>query len=181
MPGWALRRIKAEFTRRPGHNTPAPLIHIPIPDTGEGTDSQAHALYASLDTSPPPVSGPSVLLAELHPDATRALHLIGDATRRTDDGPARFFHRAYRRLHRDSFLLVACRQAHGEDGELLDPCGRLIALARSAGFVYRQHILLVHATASGGRLHPTADAPAEPSGPWRHRPVHSDLLLFTPA
>jgi hypothetical protein len=43
-------------------------------------------------------------------------------------------------------------------------------------------ILLVHATASGNRLHPTPDALAEPSGPFRrHRPVHSDLLLFTPA
>jgi hypothetical protein len=179
LPNWALRRIRTEFTHRPGHQAPAPLLHMAIPGTGDGMDARTR--HAHPDTNPPKVSGPPVLLAELH-DATRTLHKPGDNSGRGVEGLAGFFHRAYRLLRTGGLLLTASRQAHRDDGELLDPCGQLIASARAAGFVYRQHILLVHATASGSRLHPTPDAPAEPSGPfWRHRPVHSDLLLFTTA
>ena len=79
-------------------------------------------------------------------------------------------------------MLVACRQHHREGGELIDPCGHVVAAARSAGFVYRQHILIVHASARGNRLHPAPCAPEqEPDQGWRHRTIHTDLLMFTPA
>ncbi|UED86353.1 hypothetical protein [Streptomyces profundus] len=104
------------------------------------------------------------------------------------DGPSDrlpgFFYRAHRLLSDSTgMLLVACRQYHEAGGELVDPCGEVVAAARGAGFVYRQHVLVVHAFAHDGCLHPTPDAPSPiPRGvAWRHRTIHTDLLVFTPA
>jgi hypothetical protein len=61
--------------------------------------------------------------------------------------------------------------------------GQLIAHARSAGLVYTQHVIALHAALGDDRLrspapqlvgsHPAADA-----AQLTHRPVHTDLLLF---
>ena len=61
--------------------------------------------------------------------------------------------------------------------------GQLIAHARSAGLVYVQHVVAVHAALGEDRLlsppapHPAAQAVASPADT-RHLPVHTDLLLF---
>lgn len=157
LPGWALRRIHAEFAPRPSGD-PLPVLRLQPTTT---------------DASPAPV--PAVLVTELPPGNTKGTGGSGV------DLPG-FLGTAFHHLRHGGFLLVACRQHHREDGEVIDPCGEVIATARAAGFVYRQHILIIHATALGGRLRPTPDAPADEGAPfWRHRTIHTDLLMFTPA
>jgi hypothetical protein len=168
-----LSRIQVEFVPRLRRD-PSPLLRVTVPDTHSDEDAWMHA----AETWPSGEDCAPVVLAEL-PDLW-ALH-VPQGVR---DGLSGFFDRARRVLQQRerALLLVACRQQHQDDGELSDPCGQVIACGRSAGFVYRQHILVVHATASGNRLHPTPDAPAGEPGPWwRHRTIHTDLLVFTPA
>jgi hypothetical protein len=183
VPDWALRRIRTEFTIRPGQ-PPASLLHVVFSDTRPGMDARARLLDAPAGDEA--ALTPPVVLAQFPDTSSPSSEGEGAAGRvqpAEDDLPG-FFYRVHRLLRcRDGgLLLVACRQRHREDGELSDPCGQLIACGRSAGFVYRQHIVIVHATASGNRLHPTDDAPADEPGPWwRHRTIHTDLLVFTPA
>ena len=180
VPSWALARVRAEFTHRPGR-TPLPLLNLALPGTEPGGNAQPSHPGANPGPWPRPHPGPAVVLAQLPPDGARGVCRGGPVTGGLDEGVPGFFHRVHRLLRRDGgLLLAACRQQHEAAGELLDPAGRLTACARSAGFVYRQHILIVHATADGSRLHPTPDAPApQPAGVWRHRLLHTDLLLFT--
>ena len=77
------------------------------------------------------------------------------------------------------FRSIHTHPLHTTDG-MRDPAGALLRAARTAGFAYTQHLVLVH--------HPlTAPLPPHPTrrpaahGP-AHRRVHSDLyLLTTPA
>lgn len=117
-----------------------------------------------------------VLLAELLTPA-RTFHDAhpGDE----DEGWPGFFHRAHSLLRGGGLLLTASRQHHGE-GRLADPCGALIACARTAGFTYLQHVIVVHAVITGDQLTPDPDAPAPAADghPAVHRLLHTDLLVF---
>ncbi|MEU0846172.1 hypothetical protein ABZ370_42985 [Streptomyces sp. NPDC005962] len=58
-------------------------------------------------------------------------------------------------------------------GCLTDPLGPLIAAARTAGFCYLQHIVIVHGRSNGDRIEPTPIMGAPPGL------IHSDLLVLS--
>jgi hypothetical protein len=76
-------------------------------------------------------------------------------------------------------LLAACERLLRPGGTLAvitagpDPAhpGTVVAAARAAGFLYTQHIVLLHAAIDGDRLDP---GPAAPCG----AAAHTDLLVF---
>jgi hypothetical protein len=171
LPAWAVERIRSEFTRprQPGQ-LPLPLLRLAVPDHRPGMDARTRC----TGDTPAFFARRAVILAELHPDAlpanTGATH--PDAVD-TGDWPG-FFHRTHRLLTRGGFLLAAARQQRTA-GRLTDPLGALVAHARTAGFTYLQHIVVVHGHAAGDRIVPTP-APGMPAGL-----VHSDLLVFQTA
>ncbi|WP_233415917.1 hypothetical protein [Streptomyces sp. N35] len=118
----------------------------------------------------------SLLLAELHPDTLQyAPRHVSAAVGMADavgGGWSDFFCRAHRVLPAGGLLLLATRQRR-DSGRLIDPLGTLITCARTAGFRYLQHIVVVHAQPVGERLVPAPPADAPPGL------VHSDLLAFT--
>jgi len=75
-----------------------------------------------------------------------------------------------RALRRGGVLAVAIAGPAAADGALADTAGSVVAIARAAGLVYAQHIVLLRAAIEGDRL-----APAAPGGGG----VHDDLLVFT--
>ncbi|MEV0117684.1 hypothetical protein AB0H77_31360 [Streptomyces sp. NPDC050844] len=117
-----------------------------------------------------------VLLAELHPDTlsdtSRVTGVSGEMPGAMEDSWPGFFHRAHRILPADGLLLLATRQRR-DAGRLTDPLGTLIACARTAGFRYLQHLVVVHGHAVDARIAP---APPEAAPPGL---IHSDLLLFS--
>lgn len=121
-------------------------------------------------------TGPKVVLAELHPDALPVVPVSAGPhpDRAQADGWPGFFHRTHRLLAQGGFLLTAARQQR-ENGRLADPLGMLVACARTAGFTYLQHIVVVHGHIHGDRIH-SAPPPQAPPGL-----IHSDLLVFAPS
>ncbi|WP_055548979.1 hypothetical protein [Streptomyces sp. NBRC 110028] len=177
LPVWAIDKIRAEFAHRPGH-VPAPLITIRINDAGPGMDARTRSVTYATDPSGVrrPSRGP-VLLAELHPDTLPAsddtlLPSTEDMPGAMENGWPGFFHRAHRLLPGDGLLLLAARQRR-DAGCLTDPLGPLIAAARTAGFCYLQHIVIVHGHPSGDRIEPTPIKGAPPGL------IHSDLLVLS--
>ncbi|MFI0772950.1 hypothetical protein ACH4TQ_50260 [Streptomyces sp. NPDC021218] len=176
LPGWTLDKIRAEFAHQPGR-PPARLIKIRIHDTEPGMDTRARVTYLAAREDGKRSRMEPVLLAELHPDALPA---PGDEPApgcdqmpgAMENGWSGFFHRAHRLLPRDGILLLATRQRR-DAGRLTDPLGLLIASARTAGFRYLQHIVIVHG-------HPTDDhiTPAPPEGAPPGL-IHSDLLVLS--
>lgn len=80
---------------------------------------------------------PMVVLAQLPAHLAHSAEAAASpVTGAMDQGLPGFFYRAQRLLPPEGRLLGACHQQHWEDGELVDPCGGLIACARSAGLVY---------------------------------------------
>ncbi|WP_327672706.1 MULTISPECIES: hypothetical protein [unclassified Streptomyces] len=180
LPGWAIDKIRAEFTRSPGR-PPTGLLRLTINDSAPGMDARipctTHAGDRDGDTAPGEPGPSPVILAELHPDSLPApdAPLTGSAMPGSlDDGWPGFFHRAHRLLDGDGLLLVAARQRRDHD-QLRDPLGLLIATARTAGFRYLQHIVVIHAHADGDHLVPTPPDPDIPDV------VHSDLLVLDTA
>ncbi|WP_419994457.1 hypothetical protein [Streptomyces boninensis] len=116
----------------------------------------------------------TVLLAELHPDT------LPDAQLATaDDGAAEagwpgFFHRAHRLLRGNGDLLLLATRQRRNGGGLTDPLGWLVACARTAGFSYLQHIVVVHGRGEEGRI---VAAPPDNMAP---ELIHSDLLVLDP-
>lgn len=174
LPPWVIDRIRREFTNWPGR-LPASLLCIRIGDTGAGMDARTPATrYAAEDTNAED-GQPHVLLAELHPDTLPSPgdDLIGSEIRGAlDDGWPGFFHRAHRLLPEKGILLLGTRQRRVA-GRLTDPLGLLIASARTAGFTYRQHIVVVHAHMDGNELVPSPPADAPPGL------IHSDLPVLS--
>ncbi|MBA0049787.1 hypothetical protein E0L36_02365 [Streptomyces sp. AJS327] len=142
-----------------------------------GVDARAR-VAACADPSDS-VTGITLLLAEIHPDTFTEPSPSPPAPL-LDPLPTHrqvwsdFLHRALRLLPPDGILLIATRQHRSPQG-LFDPLGDLTAAARSAGFLYLQHVVVVHARAAEDRLQPPAATEALPNGL-----SHSDLLLFSP-
>jgi hypothetical protein len=167
LPLWALDRIRHEFTRpRLTGQQRLPLLRLAIPDGRPGMDARIRC----TDTLPP-APRRAVILAELHPDALPTLHgATHPQTAQHDEWPG-FFHRTHHLLARGGFLLAAARQQRLA-GRLTDPLGALVATARTAGFRYLQHIVIVHGHLAGDRIAPTPPAGMPPGL------IHSDLLVF---
>ncbi|WP_344396481.1 hypothetical protein, partial [Streptomyces vastus] len=176
LPAWAIDKIRTEFVGRPGHG-PAPLLKIAIRDTAPGMDARIPSTpFAAAVDDEDATSRPSILLAELHPDALPApaddLQAVVGMPGAREDGWPGFFHRAHRLLPTNGILLLATRQRR-QAGRLTDPLGTLIAGARTAGFRYLQHIVIVYGHPAGDRL-----VPAPP--PDASRGVaHCDLIALS--
>ncbi|MFE3186845.1 hypothetical protein ACFXKR_39250 [Streptomyces violascens] len=174
LPDWAIDKIRTEFTHRPGRK-PAALWRLTIHDTNAGMDARTPC---TADHAPD--TGDSrrtpVILAELHPDtlpvaAPHSRYGTGEQGA-IDDGWPGFFHRVQRLLRPDGLLLLATRQRR-DAGKLTCPLGLLIATARTAGFRYLQHVVIVHGHAVDDRIVP---APPEGAPPGL---IHSDLLVLS--
>lgn len=171
LPAWSIDRIRREFT--PAGQPPVPLYRIRITDTAPGMDTRTPC--ATYPGETPPAGPFRLLLAELHPDT---LPRPGEnpphagTAGALDEGWPGFFHRAHRLLRAGGLLLLATRQRR-DAGRLTDPLGLLIASARTAGFTYQQHVVIVHGHADGDSIIPTPPHGAPPSL------VHSDLLTLS--
>ncbi|MCL7377045.1 hypothetical protein [Streptomyces sp. 35G-GA-8] len=173
LPDWAIEKIHAEFTHRPGH-LPTPLLTLSIGDTEPGMDARTPCT-THTDTADGTMDRPAVLLAELHPDALPVGPLTPAASEMPgamENGWPGFFHRAHRLMPADGLLLLATRQ-HRDAGGLTDPLGSLIACARTAGFRYLQHIVIAHTHPAEDRLVPNPPTDAAPGV------THSDLIVLT--
>ncbi|MER0240860.1 hypothetical protein AAHZ94_02240 [Streptomyces sp. HSW2009] len=159
LPAWALDKIRTEFVGCPA-SAPAPLLKIAIRDAEAGMDARIPStMLPSGADGGEPARPPTLILAELHPDAlpasTEALPTGGVETLGSvEDGWPDFFHRAHRLLPSDGLMLLATRQRRDAD-RLRDPLGTLVATARTAGFHYLQHIVVVYAHLAGDQLVPS--------------------------
>lgn len=128
--------------------------------------------------------GPGLLLAPGDPDAGQAaLAITGrhgpgccSAPRPGDTGSPVLYAACHRVLaHGGILAVITASPVPG--GPPADAAGHAVAAARAAGFVYAQHIVLVHAPIRGDHLAPGPGAsPASLAG---GRQIHSDLLVFT--
>lgn len=156
LPAWAIDKVRTEFVGRPSHQ-PAPLLKIAIRDTAPRMDARIPSTpFAEAADAEGAAKRPSLLLAELHPDVlpapTRQLPAAGsEVPGAIEDGWPGFFHRAHRLLPDNGLLLMATRQRR-QAGRLTDPLGTLIASARTAGFRYLQHIVVVYSRLVGNDL-----------------------------
>lgn len=176
LPDWAVNKLRTEFAHRPD-GRPAPLLRLAVNDTAPGMDARTRcATPGDADTGRPgEPTPPPVILTELHPDTLPATaprtHYGSDQQGALDDGWPGFFHRTHRLLRSGGLLLLATRQRR-DAGVLTDPLGLLIATARTAGFRYRQHIVIVHGFPVEDRIVPAPPADAPPGL------IHSDLLVL---
>lgn len=174
LPLWAIDKIRTEFTHRPGR-TPAPLLRLAISDTDGGMDTRTSCTQDTTDHPYNTSHTTPVLLAELHPATLPTADVQSqygiDEQGAIDDAWPGFFHRAHRLLRGNGLLLLATRQRRDAD-RLTDPLGLLVAGARTAGFRYLQHIVVVHGHPIGDRLVP---APPDDAPPGL---MHSDLLVL---
>jgi hypothetical protein len=167
LPTWAVDRIRAEFTfpRRVGQQR-LPLLRLDVPDCRSGMDARTRC------TSDLPLAIPrrGVILAELHPDALPSAGTAHPDVVQAEDWPD-FFHRTHQLLTQGGLLLVAARQQRTGE-RLSDPLGALVSCARMAGFIYLQHIVVVHGHLADDHIEPTPPPQAPPGL------IHSDLLVF---
>ncbi|WP_238153669.1 hypothetical protein [Streptomyces xinghaiensis] len=168
--------IRTEFVERPD-GRPATLLKVSIQqDLVPGADAcMPCTSYTDEDGTAP--GSASVLLAELHPDALPASSdALGVSERgmpgAMENGWPGFFHRAHRLLPADGLLLLATRQRR-DAGVLTDPLGSLVAAARTAGFRYLQHIVILYARAVDDALAPAPPGDAAPGV------IHGDLLVLS--
>ncbi|MZE76236.1 hypothetical protein GTY57_04115 [Streptomyces sp. SID5475] len=176
LPDWAIEMIRTEFVERPD-GRPATLLKVSIQqDLVPGADAcMPCTSYTDEDGTAP--GSASVLLAELHPDALPASSdALGVSERgmpgAMENGWPGFFHRAHRLLPADGLLLLATRQRR-DAGVLTDPLGSLVAAARTAGFRYLQHIVILYARAVDDALAPAPPGDAAPGV------IHGDLLVLS--
>jgi hypothetical protein len=148
LPAWAIDKVRTELVGRPAHQ-PAPLLKIAIRDTAPGMDARIPSTpFTEAADAEGAAKRPSLLLAELHPDVlpapTGQLPAVGSGVPgAVEDGWPGFFHRVHRLLPDNGLLLMATRQRR-QAGRLTDPLGTLVASARTAGFRYLQHIVVVY-------------------------------------
>ncbi|MED7828409.1 hypothetical protein [Streptomyces chiangmaiensis] len=147
LPSWAIDKVRTEFVGRPGHR-PAPLFKIAIRDTASGMDARIPCTSFSSASDDEGATGKPAIL----PAPADELPVGGsEMTGALEDGWPGFFHRAHRLLPANGLLLLATCQRR-EAGRLTDPLGALIAGARTAGFRYLQHIVVVYGHPVGDRL-----------------------------
>jgi hypothetical protein len=170
LPAWALDRACAQFAPQGG---PAALLLPPGPGYTERTAHPTGAAPAWLAAAQPADLADTgrarlalaLVLADPTPDmATDPQHMAG------------FFAEIRAALRPDAPLLIHTHPQHTKDG-MHDPAGTLLHAARAAGFVYTQHLVLVH-----HRLitpPPTRRAHRAPQHGPVHRRAHSDLYLLT--
>lgn len=175
LPAWAIDKIRTDLVGHPAHR-PAPLLKIAIRDTAPAMDARIPTTPFTTEADEDHTR-PSILLAELHPDAlptpTGEPPVPGcDTSGALDDGWPGFLHRAHRLLPAGGLLLLATRQRR-ESGRLTDPLGTLIASARTAGFRYLQHLVVLYGRPAGDHLIPTL--PADTS----HGIAHCDLIALS--
>jgi hypothetical protein len=176
LPAWAIDKIRTDFVGHPEH-LPVSLLKIAIRDMAPGVDP--HIPATAFTTHPTNEDAPKrmrILLAELHPDALPVpgepmAPATDDMLGTTQEGWPGFFHRAHRLLPDDGYLLLATRQRR-DSGRLTDPLGALIAVARTAGFRYLQHIVVAYAHLDGDQL-----VPAPPSDA-SQGVTHCDLIAL---
>lgn len=168
LPVWALERACAQFAPTGG---PAAVLRPPGPGHVERTARATDAAPAWLATAP------AVDLA----DAGRArlalaLVLADPAPSALTELLPGFFAEIRAALRPGALLLIHTHPAHTKDG-MHDPAADLLPAARTAGFAYLQHLVLVHhplpAPATPHRAHRQAPGGAA------HRRVHSDLYALT--
>ncbi|MFC7306777.1 hypothetical protein ACFQVC_21415 [Streptomyces monticola] len=173
-----MAKIRKEFVQSSRDRLPCIVTKIAIQDTEPGMDARMPCTnYPEAATSDGAVDSPRLLLAELHPDTLRAptedWTAAGYASSGgMEDGWPGFFHRAHHYLRHGELLLLATRQRR-DAGRLTDPLGSLIACARTAGFRYLQHIVIIHGHATGNQIVPTPPENAPPGL------IHSDLLVLS--
>jgi hypothetical protein len=147
------------------------LLHAVFEDVDEGMDTRARCV---------PSSGRRIARG---PDLVVLAEFLAPWWGDEEEWPE-LFHRAYRLLRGGGLLAVAARPQEHEAGGvgLVDRCGGLVASARTAGFLYLQHIIAVNGSLAGDRLVPDPRAAGDgpPGGPSGvvHRRVHTDLLVF---
>ena len=171
LPVWALNRACAQFAP---HGGPAAVLLPPGPGYRERTARATGAAPGWL------CAAPAVDLA----DAGRARLVL--ALVLADPAPtavgepdtlAAFFAEVRAALCPGAVLLIHTHLTHAKDG-MHDPAGLLLRAARTAGFAYLQHLVVVH--------HPLADSATlrtrravHPE--LVHRRAHSDLYALTAA
>lgn len=172
LPVWALERACAQFAPTGG---PAAVLRPPGPGHAERTARATDAAPAWLAAAPALDLADAgrarlalaLVLADPTPDAPAATELLPG-----------FFAEIRAALRPGAVLLIHTHPAHTKDG-MHDPAGELLRAARTAGFAYLQHLVLVHhrlpAPAEMHRIRHTA-----PRSPAHHR-VHSDLYALTDA
>jgi hypothetical protein len=177
LPAWAIDKVRTELVGRPTHQ-PAPLLKIAIRDTAPGMDARIPSTpFAETADAQGAAKRPSLLLAELHPDVlpapTGPLPTAGSGVPGAiEDGWPGFFHRVHRLLPDNGLLLMATRQRR-QAGRLTDPLGTLVASARTAGFRYLQHIVVVYGRPVGNDL--VAALPVEDA----RGVAHCDLVALS--
>ena len=175
LPGWAVERACAQFAPRGG---PAAVLLPPGSGYAERTARPTGHAPGWLSAATP------VDLAEAG-RARLALALLLAEPRRADEvailrEPSRaaaFFAEIRAALRPGAPLLIHTRPLHTETG-LLDPAGALLRAARTAGFAYLQHLVLVHHRLTRPGSARRCAATHRPA----HARVHTDLyaLLLEP-
>jgi hypothetical protein len=168
LPGWALERACAQFAPAGG---PTALLLTPGP---------SHTERTARPTNTAPVWLGAAELVDLA-DVGRARLALGILL--ADPGPAGsleprpspgFFAQIRAALRPGAVLLIHTHTAHTASG-LYDPAGGLLHCARSAGFTYLQHLVLIHhrLSATSPRARRCAGRPDQ-----AHRRVHTDLYAL---
>ena len=171
LPVWALNRTCAQFA--PHGGTTAVLLP-PGPGYRERTARATGAAPGWLSAAP------AVDLADAGRARLILALVLADPTPGAIGEPADlpgFFAEIRAALRPCALLLIHTHPIHTTDG-MHDPAGLLLRAARTAGFAYLQHLVVVH--------RPLADsAPARTRRIVRpdlvHRRAHSDLYALTAA
>jgi hypothetical protein len=171
LPVWALERACAQFAPSGG---PAAVLRPPGPGhterTARATDAApawlATALAVDLADTGRARLDLALMLADPAPGPLAATELLPG-----------FFAEIRAALRPGAVLLIHTHPAHTKDG-MHEPAGELLHAARTAGFAYLQHLVLVHHPLSAIAPHRARlTAPRSPV----HRRVHSDLYALTDA
>ncbi len=172
LPGWALERACAQFAPAGG---PAAVLLPPGPGYTERTARATGAAPGWLGAAEP------VELADAGRARLALALLLADPN--PDGAPepeklAGFFAEIRAALRPGAVLLVHTHPAHTKVG-MHDPAAGLLRAARTAGFAYLQHLVLVHHPLTDSASPRALRGDAHPGA--AHRRVHSDLYALTDA
>ena len=174
LPGWALERACAQFAPTGG---PAAVLLPPGPGYTERTARATGAAPGWLGAAQP-VELADAGRARLALALALALVLADPNPGGTSEPEklAGFFAEIRAALRPGAVLLVHTHPTHTEAG-MHDPAAGLLRAARTAGFTYLQHLILVHHPLTDSALPRVLRGTAQPGA--AHRRVHSDLYALT--